>query len=252
MKKTLCILSALLFFLAGCHSNSKDERYNNMTPNEIYQEGVKNVRKENYVQAIEDFEALEARYPFGEYADKAQLGAVYAYYLNEDYPAALPAVERFIRMYPRHPHVDYAYYMKGLVHFSESLGSLTRYLPMEREERDTSPARKALQDFQNLLTLFPQSIYANDAKQRMIYLRNTIAKNEIIAARFYMKKGAYVAAATRANYVITHFDQAPSTPEALAIMVQAYRKLHLDDLANDAQRVLMLNYPHSTFAKKLD
>lgn len=246
----LIILIGLLL-LGGCHSPTKDEQYNNLTPNQIYQQGATNVQKKRYPQAIEDFEALEARYPFGEYADKAQLGAIYAYYLNEDYPSALPAIERFLRMYPRHPHVDYVYYMKGLVHYSQALGLFSKYLPMEREERDPLPAKKAFHAFQVLTTAFPHSLYAPDAHLRMIYLRNLLAKSNLLSAHFYLKKGAYLAAANRANYIIANFDQSPSIPEALAIMVQAYRQLNLMDLAHDAQRVLVLNYPDSPLLKTL-
>jgi len=245
------ILTIVLATLLGCSSNSKEEKYNRMTPNEIYAEGVRHVEKKYYSEAIEDFEALESRYPFGDYADKAQIGAVYAYFLNEDYPAALPAVERFIRMYPRHPHVDYAYYMKGLIHFSEAMGYWNRFLPLDREDRDPTAAKKALNNFNILVQTFPQSEYIEDAKLRMVYLRNLLADNELVAARFYMQKGAYMAAANRASFVVANFDQSPSLPEALAIMVEAYRKLELPRLANDSYQVLALNYPNSHYLKKL-
>lgn len=251
MRKPALLLLASIFALAGCNSTPKDERYNNMSPNEIYAQGTKNVKKKNYAEAVEDFEALESRYPFGEYADKAQLGAIYAYYENEDYPAALPAVERFIRMYPRHPNVDYAYYMKGLCHYSEALGFLTKYLPMEREERDPTFAKKAIQAFQYLTVHYPDSIYTPDAKQRIVYLRNLLAKSELVAARFYYEKGAYLAAVNRASNVLSQFDRSPSMPEALYIMVKSYRKLELNDLANDSYRTLVLNYPDSFYLEAL-
>jgi outer membrane protein assembly factor BamD len=250
MKKSLLSLIIASLLLAGCNSTSKDEKYNAMSPNDIYSQGVKNVKRKNYELAIEDFEALESRYPFGEYADKAQLGAVYSYYLNEDFPSALPAVERFIRMYPRHPHVDYAYYMQGLIHFSEAMGFFSRYLPMEREDRDPTPAKKALGVFTMLTQQYPHSPYTNDAQQRIIYLRNLIAQNELVAARFYLRKGAYLAAVNRASFVVTNFDGSPSLAEALSIMVDAYREMGLNDLANDAQRILVLNYPDSKFAEE--
>ena len=244
-----CLLAGLL--LCGCSSNPKDEKYNAMAANEIYQQGVKHVHKNRFALAIEDFEALESRYPFGEYADKAQLGALYAYYLNEDYAQALPAAERFLRMYPRHPNVDYVFYMKGLVHFSEAMGFMGKYFPMERAERDPNPAKKALASFQHLVTHYPNSTYNENAKQRMIYLRNLIAENELSSARFYLKKGAYLAAATRCNYILVHFDRAPQTEEALAIMVQAYRHLEIVDLAQDAYSILRHNFPNSEFIRKL-
>lgn len=252
MKRRIFLISLLSFFaLSGCNTTSKDDRYNSMTPTEIYSLGVKNVNKHRYSEAIEDFEALESRYPFGEYADKSQLGAVYAYYLNEDFPAALPAVERFIRMYPRHPNVDYAYYLKGLIHFEESLGFFGKYLPIEASDRDPSSAKKSLNAFYDLVKAFPNSLYADDAKQRIIYLRNTLAENELVAARFYLQKGAYIAASNRASYVIANFDQTPSIPEALYLAVQANRQLGLNALADENYRVLVLNYPQCRFIEEL-
>lgn len=247
--KISCLLVTLI--LAGCQTASKDEKYNAMTANEIYQQGVKHVNKKRFGQAVEDFEALEARYPFSDFADKAQLGAIYAHYLNEDYAQSLPATERFIRMYPRHKNVDYAYYMKGLIHFSEALGFFSKYLPMNRAERDPMPAKKSLASFQHLIAHYPDSIYIDNAKKRMIYLRNLIAENELYAARFNLKKGAFLAAANRANYIVVHFDKAPQMEEALAIMVQAYRELERNDLAQDALAVLALNFPKSEFLTKL-
>ena len=251
MKKLPFLFVILALILSGCGSNSKDERYNNLAPDKIYRQGVKNLKKKRYTQAIEDFEALESRYPFGEYADKAQLGAVYGYYANDDYPSALPAVERFIRMYPRHPQVDYAYYLKGLIHFSEAQGAFSKYLPLSREDRDATPIRKSLTAFNVLVTTYPRSIYTPDAELRMVYLRNLLAQSELVSARFYMKKKAYLAAANRASYVIANFDQTTSLPEALAIQIEAYRKLNLNDLANDSYKVLVLNYPNSVYVKEL-
>lgn len=251
MKKLIPFLFMTVLLLSGCHTVSKDERYNNMGPTEIYAQGIENVNKKRYVEAVEDFEALESRYPFGEYADKAQLGAIYATYLNEDYPSALPAVERFIRMYPRHPNVDYAHYMKGLIHFSEAEGFFNRYFLVDRNDRDMTFAKKGLAAFNYIILTYPDSVYAADAKRRMLYLRNLLAENELVAANFYMRKGAFLAAANRANYLIANFDQSPCMPEALAILVQAYRLLELPDLAQDAYRVLALNYPDSDFTARL-
>jgi outer membrane protein assembly factor BamD len=250
-RQYIFILLVGLFILSGCQTTSKEDRYNNMPPDKIYRLGVKNVKKSRYADAIENFEALESRYPFGEYADKAQIGAVYAYYLNEDYAAALPAVERFIRMYPRHPDVDYAYYLKGLIYFDEALGFMGKYLPIEICSRDPSSAKKAIHAFYDLIKAFPNSCYAEDAKQRIVYLRNLLADSELVAARFYMVKGAYLAAANRASFVIANFDQTPSLPEALYIAVLANRELDLPDLANDNLEVLAINYPNSDYLELL-
>ncbi len=241
----------LCSLLAGCHTPSKDEKYNDLPPQTIYQKGVKNVHKHNYADAAEDFEALESRYPFGEYADKAQIGAFYAYYLNKDYPSALPAIERFIRMYPRHPNIDYAYYMKGLSHFSDSIGFFGKYTPMRRADRDQRSSLKALSTFNYLVTNYPNSIYAEDAKLRMVYLSEKLAENELYVARFYLKKGAYLAAANRSSYIVNHFRESHHLPEALSIMVKAYRALHLDSLAQDAYKTLAASYPNSAYTKEL-
>lgn len=250
-RQFIYVLILSLFALCGCHHTTKEDIYNSMPPDKIYRQGVKNVKKHRFTDAIENFEALESRYPFGEYADKSQLGAIYAYYLNEDYAAALPAVERFIRMYPRHPHVDYAYYLRGLIYFEESLGFFGKYLPIEVKDRDPTSAKKALHAFYSLIKAFPDSCYVDDAKQRIVYLRNVLAENELVAARFYMIKGAYVAAANRASYVIANFDQTPSLPEALYIAVLANRNLKLNDLAEENYAVLALNYPRSNFLELL-
>lgn len=244
-------ITTFALVLTGCQSNSKDERYNDMTPTEIYQDGVKKVNKKHYTEAVEDFEALEARYPFGDYADKAQFGVIYSLYMNQDYASALPAVERFIRMYPRHPHVDYAYYMKGLIHYSEAEGMFGKYLPNDRSERDPTSLRKSYNAFKAVVTAFPRSRYTPDAKLRMVYLRNVLADNELVAGNFYYKKGAYLAAANRANYVLANFDQSPAIPAALALMVKAYRKLDQPILAQDAYQILAINYPQSPYIEEL-
>lgn len=250
-KSFLCLLlpaSVLLF--NGCHSQSKDERYNSMSALEIYQTGVKHVEKNNYAEAMDDFAALESRYPFSEFADKAQMGAIYATYLNEDYISAIPAVDRFLRMYPRHPHVDYVYYMKGVIHFNESLGFFGKYLG-GNEERDPTPARKGIEAFSMLLSTFPESCYAEDSALRLAYLRNVLAAHEMVAADYYLRKGAYIAAANRANTVVTQFDQTPCIPEALATMIRAYRGMGLDDLADDTLQILVYNYPNSRYISEL-
>jgi len=250
MKKLLSLLF-VLFLLSGCHSNSKEDRYNSMTADNIYQKGLKNLRKKHFQDAVEDFQALESRYPFGDYADKSQLGAIYSYYEAADYPSALPAVDRFIRMYPRHPNVDYAYYMKGLIHYAEAVTVFSKYLPLQREERDTTPLKKGLSAFNVLVTNYPNSIYTPDAKLRMVYMRNLLATSEVVSARYYMKKGAYLAAANRCAYVIANFPGTSSVDEALALQVKAYRELQLPDLAQNSYRVLVLNYPHSPYLKEL-
>lgn len=248
LMKKIRPLAALCLLLGGCHTLSKDEHYNSLSPSAIYWEGVAHTQTSDYTQATEAFEALEARYPFGEIASKAQLGAIYASYLNADYPSALPAVDRFIRMYPRHPHVDYAYYMKGLIHFSEALGFFHRYLPIAREERDAAPAHKAFIAFTQLVTRYPKSEYVIDAKQRLVYLYNLLAQHELCIAQFYLRKEAFLPAALRAQYVIANFDRTTVLPEALSLLSYSYQKLGLCDLAEAARQVLLFNYPDNSEA----
>lgn len=252
IKKITSLLTILCVAgLAGCAHKSKDERFDEMTASDLYNTGVTLAKKKKFYDAAEHFEALEARYPFGEYAEKAKLAEIYAYYMNNDWPSALASAERFIKVHPRHNHVDYAFYMKGLSHFSESLGMISKYLPMDRAERNVQATKEAFESFSELVYRYPGSEYAPDAKKRMVYLRNVIAANELHAARFNMDRKAYLAAANRANYIITHFDQSPAIEEALYIQAMAYKRMNLDKLANDSTAVLKLNFPESTFLKEL-
>src|SRR5262249_26525185 len=148
-------------------------------------------------------------------------------------------------------HVDYAYYMKGLIHYSDAEGFFGKYWGQGRKERDTSSLRKAYSAFNTLITTFPQSTYTPDAKLRLVFLRNLLAENELVAAEYYLRRGAYLAALNRASFVVANFDQSPSIPDALAIMVKAYRKMELPDLAQDTYSVLALNFPQSPYLDKL-
>lgn len=210
---------------------------------QLYTQAQTARREGNYQTAIRYLEQLQARYPFGRYAQQAQLELIYAYYSDNEPEAAIAAADRFIQANPRHPFVDYAYYMKGVVNFSRSNTVLDRLLPPDRSKTDTASAQQAYNDFAELVQKFPDSRYAEDAGQRMVYLRNHLAAYEINAADFYMRRKAYLAAANRAQYVIENYPQTPAVHDALIVMVQAYEKLGLNDLAADARQVLELNYP---------
>ncbi len=244
---TVAALSA--FLLAGCATDKSDQkkeaRYDKYTDAQLYHKAIKQVKKGHNSVAIESLEALDARYPFGDYADKALLLAIYTHYEAEDYASAAATAERFIRVHPRHPNVDYAYYMKGLISSNESVGFGDRYFPMDRHERDQTSAKKSFHEFLTLVNRFPNSAYAPDAKKRMVYLRNTIAEAELDTARFYLHKGAYVAAINRGTFILDHFDETPSTEEAISIIVKGYRALGINDLAQDYLLVLQHNYPQS-------
>lgn len=247
----ITIVSLSIFLLTGCATDKSDQKkeakYDKYTDAQLYHKAIKQVRKGHNTLAIESLEALDARYPFGDYADKALLLAIYTHYEAEDYASAAAAAERFIRVHPRHPNVDYAYYMKALISSHEFLGFGDKYFPMERHERDQSSAKKSFHEFLTLVNRFPNSAYTPDAKKRMVYLRNTIAQGELDTARFYLKKGAYVAAINRGSYILDHFDETPSTEEALIIIIKSYRLLGINDLAQDYLLVLQHNFPQSKF-----
>lgn len=209
----------------------------------LYAEGRKALDEGYYEIAIEKFEQLETRYPFGEYAQQAQLDMAYAYYKSDNPASAVAAADRFIKTYPRHPHVDYAYYLRGLANFAVGGDFFDRLLKEDPAKRDPRPAREAFRYFAELVTRFPDSPYAADARARMLYLRNFLARHELHVARFYMRRGAYVAALNRGRTVLETYYQTPAVPEALALMSEAYDALGLAQLAAETRRVLELNYP---------
>ncbi len=195
----------------------------------------------NYEKAVKTFETLQARYPYGRYAQQAQLEIAYAYYKQKEPESAIAAADRFIKQYPNNPHVDYAYYLKGLINFNEDLGLLGGVVKQDLSERDPNAAREAFATFKELVTRFPGSLYAPDSRLRMQYLINALARYEIHVADYYLRRGAYVAAANRAKDVLTDYPQTPATRDALRVMVQAYDAMGMEDLRDDAQRVLDIN-----------
>lgn len=240
MRKITSIL-LLSLLLAAC--SGTDEIDPNLTEAELYQKAETSLDKGRYDTAIEHFHALEARYPFGSYSDQSQLDIIYAYYKSGEHGAASAAAERFIRLYPQHPQADYAYYLKGLSSFTESQGVLERFLPTDVSRRDPGAARKSFAEFSDLLTRFPDSQYAADARKRMIYLRNILARYEIHVANYLFKRGAWLAATNRGRYVVENFQESPAVPDGLAVMVQGYHLLGLKDLSERSLQVLKLNYP---------
>jgi outer membrane protein assembly factor BamD len=207
----------------------------------LYAEASDELNSGSYATAVDYYGKLEARYPFGRYAMQAQLDVAYAHYKAEQPEEAIAAADRFIKLYPQNPFVDYAYYLKGIVNYNRSVGFLDRYVPTDPSQRDPGAAQDAFQDFAELVRRFPDSKYAPDARQRMLFLRANLAKAEIHVARYYMKRGAYLAAANRATYVVEHYQRTGAVPEALEIMIQAYTAIGEEKLAADARRVLTLN-----------
>ncbi len=241
----IVLLSLTLLLLSACSGNEEMELPPgaNSSEYELYQEAQRYLRNKNYELAVQALQLLESRFPFGRYAEQAQLELVYAHYNNFEREAAIEAADRFIRLHPQHPSVDYAYYMKGLSAYSENESLFDRFIPKDITTRDTSYAREAFAEFAQLLARYPDSPYAPDARARMIYLRNLLARSEINIANYYFRRGAYIAALNRGRYVVENFPQTPAVGDGLAVMVQGYRLLGLEDLAQDSLDVLVLNYP---------
>lgn len=247
----ISFIFALLALVSAC--SLLPEQYDetkNWSVKQFYDEAHSALESGDYQTAIKLYAKLEARYPYGRYAQQAQLETAYAHYKAEEPAAAIAAAERFIKLHPRHPHVDYAYYLRGLASFEQGKNFLERFFPQDKSKRDPQAAHDSFRYFKELLTRFPNSRYAQDARQRMVFLRNNLARYEINVADYYFRRGAYLAAVNRAEYVLENYEKTPSVPVALGMMVRAYRKMELPELANDAMRVLELNYPnHPALAK---
>lgn len=244
--KFFALFLALAFF-SGCSwlPEPKDET-EGWSASRIYSAGKNALNEGDYETAVRYFEILESRYPFGRYAQQAQLEVAYAYYKYDEPESAIAAADRFIKLHPRHPHVDYAYYLKGLANFNRNSGLVERLFPQDPSTRDPASARQAFFDFRELVQKYPQSRYAQDAAKRMHYLRNNLAQHEVNVAKYYLRRGANVAAANRAEYVVEHYDGSAMVPEALTVMSEAYRNMDMEQLAADAERVLNANYPNYT------
>ena len=239
------LLLSLLLFISGCSwfGGDDDELIADSGEQQMYREAQRHLKNENFSLAVRSLQGLESRYPFGQYAEQAQLELIYAHYSAYEFAAANEAADRFIRLHPRHPSVDYAYYMKGLAAYDIEPGFFSRFIPSDDTKRDVSRIQTAFAEFAQLLARFPDSAYAPDARQRMVHMRNMLARNEIHVANYYFRRGAYMAALNRGKYVVEHMQQTPSVADGLAIMGQAYLLLGLDDLAEDSIAVLCENYP---------
>jgi len=237
------ILLFLLGLITGCSSDGEEQTIE-QTELEFYESANSSLRASNYQAAVTKLQQLEARFPFGRYAEQAQLEIIYAYYKSVQPEAARNAADRFIRLHPQHANVDYAYYLRGMASFEEDSNFLDRFLPTDPSKRDPGAARQSFNDFAQLISWFPQSKYAPDAQKRMIYLRNLLASYEINVARYYVQRGAYIAAANRGRYVFENFQHTPSVADGLAVMVEAYMNLDMESMANDALMVLVANYPN--------
>ena len=236
------LLSLVIASTIGCSSIEEDETAS-WTARHFYQEAQKSRKDGDYESAISYFSKLEARYPYGHYAQQAQLETAYAHYKSEEPDAAIAAADRFIKLHPQHKSVDYAYYLRGLASYNLVPDTLERWAGQDRSERDPQRARESFNYFRILLVRFPETKYRKDAVKRMQEIRHSLAKHEVFVADYYLRRGTYLAAANRAKYVIENYPKTPAVTDALDIMVKAYRQLNIDDLADDAERVLKLNHP---------
>jgi outer membrane protein assembly factor BamD len=234
--------------LAGCGlmPDQIDETAS-WTANKLYAEAKDSLSSGAYDKAVKLFEKLEARYPYGRYAQQAQLEVAYAHYRQDDAAATIADCERFIRLHPNHPNVDYAYYLKGLATFNGDLGFLSYLSQQDFSERDPKGARESFDAFKELVAKFPESRYAADSTARMNHLVNALASHEVHVARYYFKRNAFVAAVARAQTALKTYPNAPANEEALFIIIQAYDKLGIADLRDDAERVMRKNFPKSAY-----
>ncbi len=254
LRRFLTLTGLVLFLgLAGCSllPEVQDETAG-WSAQKLYSEAKDNLNGGNYERAIKLYEILESRYPYGRYAQQAQLDIAFAYYKDNEALSAITASDRFIKLHPNHPNVDYAFYLKGLANFTENSGLFAGLVDQDLSERDQKAAKDAFDSFKELSTRFPDSKYTPDALARMKYLVNAIAYSEIHTAKYYLKRQAYVAAANRADNVVKNYPQTPAVEEALAIMVVSYDKLGIKDLSDDAMRVLKMNFPNSKYSQGVD
>ena len=243
----------LVLLLPACGLLPEEEdKTKDWSASKFYSEASAELADANYEQAIRYYEMLEARYPFGRYAMQSQLDVAYAYYKYDEPDAAVDALDRFIRLHPDHPQSAYAHYMKGIVNLNRNLGLVERFVPTDASQRDPASYTQAYKDFMDVIEKYPDTRYARDARQRAIYLHNSLAMHEIHIADYYMARGAYLAAAKRAAGVIENYQRTPAAKRALEIMVEAYRKLDLPELAADAERVLAVNEAQGNFIQDSD
>jgi len=240
-------LAGLLLITGGCR---KDKSYqDDRNAAELYADAKQSIDNRSWARAIQSYKLLQTRYPFGRYTEQSMLDLSYAYFKAGEPQGALSTLDRFIRTYPTHPNVDYAYYLKGLVNYEQNLGFLERMMPTRISDRDQSSARDSFMDFAELIRRYPDSRYVPDARQRMIFLRNNLAAYEIGVAEYYFRRKAYIASINRARYVLEIYPNTPETPAALVVMHKAYVELNLPALADSSWDVLALNYPDNYYVQ---
>ena len=240
----LLLVTTAALLISACASNDKQEE---VLPEQTYYENARDAMNAgNFNEAEQNLDYLETYYPFGRYAEQAQLDLIYARYQNLDLEGARAAADRFLRLNPQSDHADYALYMRGLASYNLDIGLAARYFPVDVSARDPGEQRQAFRDFSELLNRYPSSEYAPDARQRMIAIRNRLAELELYAARYYISREAYIAANNRARYIIENYSTTPSAEEALIILAETFRFMDLKKGATDAVAMLKENFTDST------
>jgi outer membrane protein assembly factor BamD len=253
MIKPLPVLFAVFIALSaliGCAGNPPSDDSKQQQASTLYKEAHGLLEAGDYQTAVKRFEDLQAKYPFGSYSEQAQIDVIYAYYKAGDDTSAVAAADRFIRFNPRHPKVDYAYYMKGVAQQEQGRGFTAKLLRLDRATRDPDPLRQAFYSFRTLIEVHPESHYVNDARRRMVQIRNLLAQHEADVMEFYARRGAWVAAINRACDIVRSYSATPAVAQALHVLMQGYGHIDLPALKEDVRRVIRLNYPNHPALKE--
>ncbi|WP_353202181.1 outer membrane protein assembly factor BamD [Polynucleobacter sp.] len=236
---------AIMLLSACAGSDGQKDDTDIWSETKLYSEAIDKLNSADFAKCGKYFEKLEARFPFGPYSQQAQINGAYCYWKAQETAQALVAIDRFIKLHQGNENLDYAYYLKGLITFNDDLGWLGRFTGQDLSERDQKAAKDAFESFKVVVERFPNSKYAPDALDRMRYIVNSLAEADVIVARFYYQRGAYLASANRAQLAIRDYDRAPAVEEALYILYKSYEKLGMVELSNDTARVFKLNFPDS-------
>ena len=246
-RKYLLTCLIITCLLSGCSFLDKmleeEDTTVGLTAAELYGEGKEFLNLEDFNNAIKYFEVLESRFPFGKYSTQAMLDLSYAYYASEQRDKAIIEINRFIRLYPNHPEVSYAYYLRALANFDKDANVLTRFFGYDPSRYDVTALKESFNDFSIVVNKYPNTKYAEDSLNRLVYIRNQIARSELYIAEYYNKRSAHVAAIERIKYMLENYGGTPSTEKGLLILIDSYNSLNMRQLASDTARVLKKNYP---------
>lgn len=245
------LILPLLFAIGACslfHHGPRDT-LNNMTVEQLYQRAHSLEQQGNWGSAETVYQKLIARFPYGAYNEQSQIELAYAQYKDGKYDDAYSTINEFIKTYPTQKHIAYAYYLRGLINFDRTESAVQKLAKISPSRFDQGYALQSFDDFNTLIARFPDTRYAADARQRMIYLRNQLAQAELNVAEYYLQRDAYIAAADRAKYIIEHYQRAPQVADALAVLAKSYHLLGQQKLADQTTEVLKLNYPNHPYLR---